>query len=148
MTNPNARMLVQIHVDGDSYAIDAALIQEILGKRPWVPIPLSNRATPGVIEWRGRAIALLDVPALGEGRQLTAGELRARTIIVQTGSRTLALPIDRVQEIMEVGEHTIRASHATQHPYASLEVEIDGKPVPILDLPAVIEGLVGGAAKR
>jgi chemotaxis signal transduction protein len=141
------RMLLQLFVQDAWFVLDASLVQEILGRRRWVPIPDCDRATPGVLEWRGRAVAVLDV-AGASGRPLDPKDSKPRTIITQVSDCTLALPVDAVREIKEIDEDALSPPRITRHPWATHEVDVDGKMMSVLDLSIVTKRLLGSKEAR
>jgi chemotaxis signal transduction protein len=127
--------------------LDALPVQEVLGARPWVSVPHSSSQIPGVLAWRGRAIALFDLSTLLEGSErLQPGENRPRTVIVESRSCALAMPVDMVHEVGEVDSSRIRSSHGTRMRHSSGEIEIFGSLAPILDVDKLIEEIVAGEA--
>src|SRR5690242_15810107 len=71
--------IVPIQVDGLWLALPAHAVQEILGQRPWIPITGAPSELPGVLAWRGRAIAVFDVGRVIDGAApLPADESRHR----------------------------------------------------------------------
>jgi purine-binding chemotaxis protein CheW len=133
--------LLPLQHDDVWLALPASYVQEILGSRTWVPIPGAPRAMPGVMAWRGRAVALLDLGALSGGTPLAAGRERARTVVVTLGASTLAIPVDTVHEVQDIDEDRLRAPHATRQRFADREVDLRGLPVPVLDLPAIMRAV-------
>ena len=126
-------------------AVPAEKVQEILGERPWVALPSASPELPGVLAWRGRALAVLDLGrASGVGEPLAEGTARRRTMVVEEGACTLAVPIDGVREVHSVAEAQLRPPVATRMRFSAGEVEIDGTPMPVLDVAA----LVGAVAAR
>jgi chemotaxis signal transduction protein len=125
--------------------IEALPIQEVLGARPWVPVPHSSSQIPGVLAWRGRAIAIFDLSTLLEGGSpLEPGVLRPRTVIVESRSCALGMPVDLVHEVGEVAPTQIRPSHGTRMRHSAGEVEIFGSLAPILDVDKLIEEILAG----
>ena len=124
-------------------AFDAVPVREITGPSDWLPIPGSPARLPGVLAWRGRAVAVLDLcVAIGDGAApLSPGTVRHRTLIVGLSHGTLAIPVDAVREVESVSDELIRAPHATRVAHARGEVELEGRWLPVLDL----EALVGAA---
>jgi chemotaxis signal transduction protein len=127
--------------------LEALPVQEILGARPWVPVPNSSSQIPGVLAWRGRAIAVFDLSTLLQGGEpLQTGALRPRTVIVEARSCALAMPVDIVHEVREVADAQLLPSHGTRMRHSSGEIEIFGSLAPILDVDKLIgEILVGDA---
>src|SRR5262245_14641786 len=129
------RPLVPVRVAQTWFALEAGQVQEVLGTVRWVPIPGAASYLPGVVGWRGRAIALLDLGSLQSGvAKLRVGEVRRRTVVVQAGECTLAVPVDAVCAVEEVDQERVNPPHVTRQPHCRLEVELDGKTMPILDL--------------
>ena len=140
--------LLPIQIQGRWLALDALAVQEVLGERPWVPIPGSSSHIPGVMAWRGRAIAILDLGAATEmAGPLATGEKRARAVVTQVGSSTVALLVDAAREVCEVRGDQMRPPHATRQPFTASEVEIDGVPMPVVDLPAIVQMAAGSATE-
>src|SRR5262252_6995799 len=97
------RHLLPLQIQSICVAIDARHVQEILGERPWVLLPGARSELPGVVSWRGRAVALFDFAAVTEGlARLDENAPRPRTVIVTVRSSALAIPVDAVREVREV----------------------------------------------
>lgn len=127
--------------------LHASAVQEITAARRWVPIPGASPEVPGVVEWRGRAVGVLDVAALVAGIDpLAAGAGRPRTIVVQSEGCLLAVPVDVVTEVREVAEGQLRPARSSDPLLAGTEVDVDGRVLAILDLPALVRRLAGGGA--
>lgn len=131
--------VVPLSVHGVWLALPAPSLVEILGRCTWVPVAGAPAELPGVIAWRGRAIALLDLGRLMTGAEgLQPGESRRRTVVVVQDGCTVALPVDEVREVLELAEDRVHPASATRQRFADREVEIDGVPVPLLDPAAII----------
>jgi chemotaxis signal transduction protein len=114
-------------------AVGVRYLQEVRGALSWVALPGAPPHLPGVVPWRGRAIAVLDLGGLlGVAPPVQAGEPRARMLIAQVDETAFAIPADMVREV-----HTIAAvedNHATQIRLAHGQVQIDGQIMPVVDL--------------
>ena len=127
--------------------LDALPVQEVLGARAWVRVPHASSQIPGVLPWRGRAIAVFDLSTLLEGGALLEPDvLRPRTVIVESRSCALAMPVDLVHEVREVADLHLRPPHGTRMRHSSGEVEIFGSLAPILDVDKVIAEILAGEA--
>jgi chemotaxis signal transduction protein len=136
--------LLPIQVSGRWLVLDALAVQEILGQRPWVPVPGAPVNVPGVLAWRGRAIAVLDLGAVTEVAQpLAPGDQRPRAVVVKIGETTVALLADAAREVQQVAADRVRPPHAARLRFASGEVEFDGVPMPVLDLGGILEAIAG-----
>ena len=116
------------------FVVPASAVQEILGEQRWVPIAGAPAEMPGVIAWRGRAVALVDLAALGGGAALPPGTSRRRTVLVNVEDTTLALPVEGVREVQEVPDEAVRPAQLTRFRHSKLEVDLDGVPMPLIDL--------------
>ncbi len=141
-----SRALLPIRVGDVWMAIDALSAREILGRRPFVALPGASAGLPGVIAWQGRAVAVVDLGAL-TGICPPLREPRERTIVIQHGPVTFAVPVDGVREVQVAQAAQIRPAHATRQRFAAAEVELDRTPVSVLDLAAVVDAIRGGPAE-
>jgi chemotaxis signal transduction protein len=122
-------------------AVDAVHLQEVRGALAWVALPGAPPHLPGVIPWRGRAIAVLDLGGLlGVAPPLRPGASRARMLIAQVDSTAFAIPADTVREIHTVA--AIEDSHATQIRIAHGQVQIGDLVMPVVDLARALAAIV------
>lgn len=121
-------------------AIGAMHVQEVRGPLPWVALPGAPAHLPGVVPWRGRAIAVLDLGGLlGVAPPVQAGEPRPRTLIAQVDATAFAIPADTVREVHAVAE--VQEGHATQVRLAHGQVVIGGQVMPVVDLAHAIAAI-------
>lgn len=124
------------------FALDASSVVEILGQQRWAPLPGASPQVPGVMPWRGRAIATLDLGALtGALPPLRPGDVHGRTVVLKAGACTLALGADVVREICEVPPERVRPPHVAPERFSRGEVELHGTIMPILDLGAIVQSV-------
>jgi chemotaxis signal transduction protein len=134
--------ILPLQVDGLWLALPALTVNEILGQRRWVSIAGAPPELPGVIAWRGRAVAVLDLGRLVEGgKPMTVGEGRRRTLVVQHAGAILAVPVDDLREVREVFEDELHPAQQTRQRFAARELELDGVPMPLLDPAALLGSL-------
>lgn len=135
------RAFLPVCVKDAWYAVDAPLVVEVVGKRPWIPIPGASSRSPGVVAWQGRAVALVDLACVAD--EATAGPLaiRDRLVVVRVGPTMLALPADVVREVHELDEETLVPPKALRLRYAAAEAELMGKTMPVLDFAALVRDL-------
>jgi chemotaxis signal transduction protein len=119
--------------------LEAQEVQEITGAKGWVPIPHSSPLVPGVLAWRGRAVAVLDLAVLVLlEERLEIGQQRPRTLIVESGDCLLAMPVDLVREVQEVDGTRVREPHVTRVDHSSFEVDIFETYAPLVDLRSLV----------
>jgi chemotaxis signal transduction protein len=134
--------ILPLQVDGLWLALPALSVHEILGQRRWVSIAGAQPELPGVIAWRGRAVAVLDLGRLVEGgRPMKGTEGRRRTLVVQHAGAVLAVPVDDLREVREVFEDELHPAQQTRQRFAVRELELDGVPTPLLDPSALLSSL-------
>jgi chemotaxis signal transduction protein len=128
---------------------DATPVREILGARPWVALPRARPEVPGALPWRGRAVAVLDLGATLPGlARLDPESPRPRTLVVELGPNTIAIPVDGVREVREVDEDSLAPARKSFQAYASSEIEIDGALMPVIDWNAIVNAALGGSPQR
>jgi chemotaxis signal transduction protein len=130
--------------------VGATHLQEVRGAQTWVALPGAPPHLPGVVAWRGRAIAVLDLGGLlGIAPPVQPGDSRARMLIAQVDATAFAIPVDTVREVHTVTK--VEDNHATQLRLAQGQVEIGGQVMPVVDLAlalAAVTGAEGGGEAR
>lgn len=92
--------IVPMTIDGVRVAVSADRVVEVVSERGWTPLPGSLAEAPGVVTWRQRAIAAIDIGVLlGREPRLRRGATRKRLAVVKVGACTAALPVDTVQDV-------------------------------------------------
>jgi len=112
-----------------------ATVREIGGPVTWIALPTATAALPGVAAWRGRAVAVADLAAvLGAGERLTPPTGRMRTLYLQQGTSTLAVPVDAVREPLTVADSDIRPPRARTESFCTGELDVEGHTTVVVDL--------------
>ncbi len=123
-------------------ALGAMHLQEVRGPLPWVPLPGAPPHLPGVVPWRGRAIAVLDLGGLlGVAPPVQPGDPQRRTLIAQVDATPFAILADTVREVHTVAG--VEECHATQVRLAQGQVVIGGVVMPVVDLALVLASIAG-----
>lgn len=138
--------ILSFRIESVWLAIDAAHVEQILGKREWFRIPAAPVQWPGVLAWHGRAIAVLDLGVLLELPPLSPSESRRRTLIARAAGSLLAIVVDEIREAQVVAESLLRPVHITRQRYARHEIELESSVVPILDPAALVTEALAHAA--
>jgi chemotaxis signal transduction protein len=135
------RSFVPITIDATWVAIDMTTVREIGGPLTWIALPTASPALPGVTAWRGRAIAVADLAALlGAGQRLTTPTGRIRTLYLQQGTSTLAVPVDTVRQPLSLPDEEIRAPRARSDAFCIGELDVEGHTTLVVDLGVLLEG--------
>ncbi len=137
------RAIVPFRIQQTWVAIEAGHVREVLGERGWIKIPSNAPQIPGILAWQGRAIALFDLGALGGALlPLQPGQRRPRTLVVDVSGAILALPVDGVMEVEAVDDSRVQACHVTRLASCSTEVELHGRPMPLLNMSKAMNGIL------
>jgi chemotaxis signal transduction protein len=134
------RSYVPITIDSTWVAVDMATVREIGGPVTWIALPTATAALPGVAAWRGRAIAVADLAAvLGAGERLSSPTGRLRTLYVQQGASTLAVPVDAVREPLALADDEIRSPRIRRDAFCRGEVDVEGHTALVVDLGGLLD---------
>jgi len=135
------RSFVPITIDATWIAVDITTVKEIGGPLTWIALPTASAALPGVTAWRGRAIAVVDLASLlGAGQRLTSPTGRGRTLYLQQGTSTLAVPVDAVREPVMVPDENVRLPRARNEAFCTGELDVEGHTTLVVDLGVLLEG--------
>jgi chemotaxis signal transduction protein len=135
------RSFVPITIDATWIAVDITTVREIGGPLTWIALPTASATLPGVTAWRGHAIAVADLAALlGAGQRLASPTARVRTLYLQQGASTLAVPVDTVREPLVVPDEDVRAPRSRNDPFCTGEVDVEGHTTLVVDLGVLLEG--------
>lgn len=145
------RSYVPITIDTTWVAVDMASVREIGGPVTWIALPTATPAMPGVAAWRGRAVAVADLAAvLGAGERLTPPTGRVRTLYLQHGASTLAVPVDAVREPLALSDDDIRPPRIRTDAFCMGETNVEGHTTLVVDLGVLLDGyrpvVAGGAS--
>lgn len=135
--------VVPVRIAGEDCALPALAVEEVLGARRVVPIPGAPPHLPGVVAWRGRAVALLDLGVLLGKPRLAPDAPLERIVIVAVADGALALPAEWVEAVHDAAPEAVRPAHVTQHRFASSEVEVWRRVLPLVDLGLLAAALLG-----
>ena len=134
------RSLVPITIDATWVAVETGAVREIGGPVTWIALPMANAALPGVAAWRGRAVAVADLAAvLGAGERLTSPTGRVRTLYLQHGSSTLAVPVDAVREPLVLADDEVRPARIRTESFCTGELDVEGHTTLVVDLGVLLE---------
>jgi chemotaxis signal transduction protein len=126
---------------------DGAVVREVLGPVPWVPLPGGPSGFPGVLAWAGRAIAVCDLASLLDagGTPLERGQKRARTLIMALGTDLVALPVDGAREAFSPEGTKRGGADAGHQAYVSELLEVEGTWMARIDIARLLEDVRRGS---
>lgn len=112
------RQLVVIRVGKEAYGIPIGSVQEIIRRQRVTPVPGARAGVEGVINLRGRVIAVMDLRlTLGAAVSEASGE--ERIVVVEAGGQVVGLIVDAVTEVLRVPEAAIEGPEAAAGDHAS-----------------------------
>lgn len=140
-------VVLPAEVGGIWFAVPAENVAEVLGAREWVAIPDATAELPGVLHWRGQAVAVLDLGvSCGGWEPLSIGMLRRRNIILRVSDCAVAVPVDSVREVIAVTE--LRQGQGAQIRHVTAEFDLHGRPVPVVSLRGALAGILAAGDDR
>ena len=140
-----AQPVLPLRVAGDACAVPALAVLEVLGARRVVAIPGAPPHVPGVVAWRGRAVAVLDLGVLLGRPRLALDAPPGRIAVLSLAGGVLALPSDAVEAVVIAEARAVGPSRVTQHRFAASEVDMGDRVLPLLDLGLLAQAVLGRA---
>lgn len=129
------------------YAVDASHVEQILGAQPWMRVPGAPPLFPGVMAWRGRAMAVLDLAQLpiepAGDESAAVNERPPRTLVLTLQGCALGIPTDEVREALPLETLQLLPLRLNRVRFARNEFELQGHIAVVLDMPALIESVIG-----
>jgi purine-binding chemotaxis protein CheW len=133
-------MHVRVRTGRESYALPVAGVSEIATLGPITPVPGAPPAVLGVWNLRGDVIAAIDLGALmGLGPTVVA----RRFVVAEDGELRGGLVVDAVVDVTVLPE----ALEQVDSEYLSAMVMIEGVPVGVIDVGAVLGAVVAAAPR-
>jgi purine-binding chemotaxis protein CheW len=125
------------------YALDTALVGEVVNVETTTPVPLAPSAVVGLFNLRGTPVALVDLANVldlpegyqGKGEQKTA-------LVLRKGSVLGAVLIDRMEVVIPVGQGYFTPRQGDEHPVVQGFLEVDvrgGLVLTVLDATALLQ---------
>lgn len=126
-------------------ALDADQVEQILGQQTWMRLPGGSRVFPGVMAWRGRAAAVLNLAAIlpEDDSDLPRVDRPPRTIVVRSHECSIAIPVDEIREAQLIEPGQLKPQAITHQRYAQGEIDLGGQILAVLDLDALIDATLG-----
>jgi chemotaxis signal transduction protein len=139
---PLPRHVLPVRIGSTWYGIDALDVEEVVDLGPCVKIPRTPPQILGVLQWRARLRAVVDVAVLIEdAASVSKPETpRPRAVFVRSGDDATALPVHEVREVREVAGDDILSPRADLPWFVAVEARFDGGMMSILDLEALLDG--------
>lgn len=106
------REMVTFVLEDALLGIDVGAVQEVLGELPLTAMPLAPPAVAGLVNLRGEVLLAVDLRAR-MGRPPRQADEPASHVILRTDQGQVCLVVDRIGEVVEVGDHQFEPSPQT-----------------------------------
>jgi chemotaxis signal transduction protein len=133
---PNLPLLVFQYGEA-SFVIRAEKVETVIQWREPVPLPHSRYQLAGVIQDRGRVVAVLSHPSGAEGAS-SGSERPSRILVCRTSQGHIGIPADTTQSIGQVTVDSLPASGAV--------VDTAAGPMTYVDPEHIASSVTGAAA--
>jgi len=90
----------------EEYGVEILKVQEIIGRMPITPVPLTSRYIRGVINLRGKIHPIMDLKVkfgMDESRMTD----ETCIIVIKTSSMMMGILVDKVSEVINVASNDI-----------------------------------------
>ena len=132
-------------VDGLLFGVPASEVLELTHLRSLTRVPLAPPTIEGLMNLRGQIIAAIDMRRRLELQPRAPGE-KVMTVVLRDEDGLVSLLVDRVGEVIELGEETFKPTPETVRGVARELVrgvhKLPGRLLLLLDTRRVIEGIV------
>lgn len=94
------------YLDHEEYGVEILKVQEIIGRMPITPVPLTSQYIRGVINLRGKIHPIMDLK-IKFGMNQTQITDETCIIVIRTTSIMMGVLVDRVSEVVSIDEGDI-----------------------------------------
>ncbi len=135
------------HIAGRGVAIESGQVDSVVDIGDVVAVPLADRAVRGLAALRSRVVTVIDT-GIALGLDPTPGEAR-RAVITRVDGHHYAVLVDSLEDVSLFERLPLSPGLALDRGWARAGVGIverDGEPLLVLDLAAVVPGMIATAA--
>ena len=140
--------LAAFRVGNAVYALDVALVREVVRWQAVTPLPLAPRLIDGVIDLRGAIVPVVDLGRVLGAAAMTVGS-SARIAIVAESGLVMGLAVDAALEVMSVDPTSSKmpalATHAGYDATRAVVRRPNAAPVLLLSLEHILESVYRSA---
>ena len=104
--DPRAGKYLTFFLNREEYGVEILKVQEIIGRMPITPVPLTSRYIRGVINLRGKIHPIMDLK-VKFGMEQTIITEETGIIVIKTSSLMMGILVDKVSEVINVASGDI-----------------------------------------
>jgi purine-binding chemotaxis protein CheW len=104
--DPRAGKYLTFFLASEEYGVEILKVQEIIGRMPITPVPLTSKYILGVINLRGKIHPIMDLK-IKFGMDKTEITDETCIIVIKTSSLMMGILVDKVSEVMNVASGDI-----------------------------------------
>jgi len=93
-------------LDHEEYGVEILKVQEIIGRMPITPVPLTSKYIRGVINLRGKIHPIMDLK-IKFGMDETQMTDETCIIVIKTSTLMMGILVDRVSEVVNISTEDI-----------------------------------------
>jgi purine-binding chemotaxis protein CheW len=106
MVDPRAGKYLTFFLSSEEYGVEILKVQEIIGRMPITPVPLTSKYIRGVINLRGKIHPIMDLN-VKFGMNQTEITDETCMIVIKTASLMMGILVDKVSEVVNVASDDI-----------------------------------------
>jgi purine-binding chemotaxis protein CheW len=104
--DPRAGKYLTFFLASEEYGVEILKVQEIIGRMPVTPVPLTSRYIRGVINLRGKIHPIMDLN-IKFGMDQTQITDETCIIVIKTSTLMMGILVDKVSEVVNVASGDI-----------------------------------------
>ena len=109
--DPRAGKYLSFFLANEEYAVEILKVQEIIGRMPITPVPLTAKYIMGVINLRGKIHPIMDLK-IKFGMDQTEITDETCIIVIKTASLMMGIMVDKVSEVVNVASEDVEDTPA------------------------------------
>jgi purine-binding chemotaxis protein CheW len=109
--DPRAGKYLTFFLANEEYAVEILKVQEIIGRMPITPVPLTAKYIMGVINLRGKIHPIMDLK-IKFGMDQTEITDETCIIVIKTASLMMGIMVDKVSEVVNVASQDVEDTPA------------------------------------
>lgn len=106
MVDPRAGKYLTFFLASEEYGVEILKVQEIIGRMPITPVPLTSKYIRGVINLRGKIHPIMDLK-VKFGMDQTQITDETGIIVIKTSSLMMGILVDKVSEVVNMASGDI-----------------------------------------